>query len=105
MGPVLALELTVERWKVSEESFTGGKKEREGKERKGKKGLEALGRFIPRHAMTSHGLPVAYGPRFARKDCAALRGCARGLRLARQHGTLPRGSLGNLAIGTDRPEP
>jgi hypothetical protein len=36
IGPVLTLELTVERWNVRSESFTGGKERKEGK--KGGKG-------------------------------------------------------------------
>ena len=44
MGPVLALELTVERWKEREESFMIRKKERERKGKKGKKGKEMKGK-------------------------------------------------------------
>jgi hypothetical protein len=50
IGPVLALELTVERWNVRSESFTGGKEGKKGRKERRER-LEVLARFIPSHAI------------------------------------------------------
>jgi hypothetical protein len=41
---------------------------KKGKERKVKKGSEVLGRFIPRHAVTFHGLPIECTRLFSRQN-------------------------------------
>jgi hypothetical protein len=46
MGPVLALELTVERWNNREESFIGRKEERKGRKEERKKGAESYFRKL-----------------------------------------------------------
>jgi hypothetical protein len=69
MGPVLALELTVERWKEREESFMIRKEERERKERK-----ERLRNSRKAHPMPLGDLSRSAGSVWAEAHQAALCG-------------------------------